>query len=223
MGGGQGGPFGSQQDTAERVAQALERIATALRSDAWETALARGLTPTQARVLGYLRFRGARGARVSEVAKALAVSTATASESTDALVRKGLVRKARLPEDGRARLLLLTSSGRREADRLAGWPEFLLKAVRALPEPEQASFLRVLLKTIRELQEAGRIPVSRMCVTCAYFRPYAHPDPRAPHHCAFVDAPFGDGQLRVDCPDHTPAEAGQEEENWRRFAGAGPL
>jgi hypothetical protein len=55
------------------------------------------------------------------------------------------------------------------------------------------------------------------------FRPYAHPDPRAPHHCAFVDAPFGDGQLRVDCPDQTPAEAGQEEENCRRFAGAGPL
>lgn len=216
-----GGPFGSRERTAERVAQALERIATALRSDAWGESRARGLTPTQAQILGYLRFRGPRGARVSEVAEALAVRAATASESTDALVRKGLVRKARVSEDGRARLVLLTAAGRREADRLAGWPEFLLRAVRALPEAEQAAFLRVLLKTIRELQRAGRIPVSRMCVTCTYFRPYAHPDPKAPHHCAFVDAPFGDGLLRVECQDHQPASAEQAEANWKRFVRAG--
>jgi DNA-binding MarR family transcriptional regulator len=180
--------------------------------------MARGLTPTQAQILGYLRFRGRQGARVSEVAEALAVTPATASESTDALVRKGLVRKARVAEDGRARLVVLTPAGRKEAERLAGWPDFLLRAVRRLPASEQATLLRVLLKTIRELQRAGRIPVSRMCVTCRYFRPYAHPDPEQPHHCAFVDAPFGDGLLRVDCPDHVAADPEQERENWKRFS-----
>lgn len=212
------GPFGGRGRTAERVAQALVRIGTALRSGAWDEAVARGLTPTQAQILGYLRFRGGEGARVSQVAEALAVTAATASESTDALVRKGLVRKVRVAEDGRTRRVVLTAAGRREADRLAGWPDFLLRAVGSLPEAEQAAFLRVLLKTIRELQRAGRVPVSRMCVTCTYFRPYMHPNPQAPHHCAFVDAPFGDGQLRVDCPDHLPADPVQEEENWRRFA-----
>jgi len=213
-----GGPFGSREQTAERVAQALMRISTALRSGAWEEAMARGLTPTQSQILGYLRFRGQEGARVSEVAEALAVTLATASESTDALVRKGLVHKVRAVEDGRARLVVLTPAGQREADRLAGWPDFLLQAVRALPQLEQAALLRVLLKTIRELQKAGRIPISRMCITCRYFRPYVHPDPNAPHHCEFVDAPFGDGLLRVDCLDHSPADPEQEEENWRRFA-----
>ncbi len=213
-----GGPFHSREHTAERVAQALSRIGTALRSEAWGEAMARGLTPTQAQILGYLRFRGRQGARVSEVAEALAVTPATASESTDALVRKGLVRKARVAEDGRARLVVLTPAGRTEAERLAGWPDFLLRAVRRLPASEQATLLRVLLKTIRELQRAGRIPVSRMCVTCQYFRPYAHPDPERPHHCAFVDAPFGDGLLRVDCPDHVAADPEQERENWKRFS-----
>ncbi|MCS7235105.1 MAG: MarR family winged helix-turn-helix transcriptional regulator [Armatimonadota bacterium] len=213
------GPFEDRERTAERVAQAIVRIGTALRSEAWEGALARGLTPTQAQILSYLRFRGREGARVSEVAEALAVTPATASESTDALVRKGLVRKVRAAEDGRARQVVLTAAGRREARRLAGWPDFLLQAVRSLPAGEQAALLRVLLKTIRELQNAGRIPTSRMCVTCRYFRPYAHPDPAAPHHCDFVDAPFGDGLLRVDCPDHVPAAPQQEAENWRRFAG----
>lgn len=215
------GPFQEGEATAERVAQALERISTALRSGAWEEAMARGLTPTQVQILGYLRFRGSRGARMAEVADALAVSPATASESTDALVRKGLVRKARVVEDRRARLVVLTPAGRREAERLAGWAEFLLVALRQLTESEQAALLRVLLQTIRELQKAGRVPVSRMCVTCRYFRPYAHPDPHTPHHCEFVDAPFGDGLLRVECPDHEPADPVQEEENWRRFLTVG--
>jgi len=203
------------------VAQALGRIGTALRSEAWEEAMSRGLTPTQAQILGYLRFRGRQGARVSEVAEALAVTLATASESTDALARKGLVRKARVAEDGRGRLVVLTPAGQREAQRLASWPEFLLRAVRALPQGEQAALLRVLLRTIRELQKAGRIPVSHMCVACHYFRPYAHPDPGAPHHCDFVDAPFGDGLLRLECPDYVPADPAQAEENWRRFTRTG--
>ncbi len=216
-----GGPFWRREQTAERVAQALGRISTALRSHAWEEAGERGLTPTQAHILSYLRFRGRQGARVSEVAEALVVTPATASESVDALVRKGLVRKERVAEDGRARRLVLTPAGRREAARVASWPDLLLRAVRSLPEAEQAALLRVLLKTIRYLQKAGRIPVSRMCLTCRFFRPYVHPDPQAPHHCDFVDAPFGDGLLRVDCQDHEPASPQQEEENWRQFLRPG--
>jgi hypothetical protein len=45
-----------------------------------------------------------------------------------------------------------------------------------------------------------------MCVTCRYFRPHVHSDPERPHHCAFVDAPFGDRALRLDCRDHEAKE-----------------
>jgi hypothetical protein len=41
-----------------------------------------------------------------------------------------------------------------------------------------------------------------MCATCVFFRPDVHDDPERPHHCAFVDAPFGDRQLRLDCDDY---------------------
>ena len=47
--------------------------------------------------------------------------------------------------------------------------------------------------------------MSRMCLDCRFFRPDVHDDPARPHHCAFVDAPFGDAQLRIDCADHQPA------------------
>lgn len=88
---------------------------------------------------------------------------------------------------------------------MAEWPDLLLGAVGVLDEAEAAVFLKALLKVIRQLQERGRISPARMCVTCRYFRPDVHDDPERPHHCAFVDAPFGDRNLRVDCGDHEPA------------------
>jgi hypothetical protein len=47
--------------------------------------------------------------------------------------------------------------------------------------------------------------------------PFRHDDRVRPHHCAFVDAPVGDGELRLDCPDHATAPAEQAEETWRVF------
>ena len=46
-----------------------------------------------------------------------------------------------------------------------------------------------------------------MCLTCRFFVSRAHPaDPVRPHHCNFVDQPFGDAELRVTCPDHETAD-----------------
>jgi hypothetical protein len=70
---------------------------------------------------------------------------------------------------------------------------------------------------IRTLQTRGRIPVARMCVSCRFFQPFRHPDGRLPHHCAFVDAPFGDGGLRLDCPDHDAAPAELAARTWAAF------
>ncbi|MDR5682555.1 MAG: MarR family winged helix-turn-helix transcriptional regulator [Armatimonadota bacterium] len=212
------GPFDNGgAHTGQRVVQGLLKVAMALRHAAWQYAQPRALTPTQSQILSYLRFGAAGGARLSEVADALAVTRATASEAVSALVHKGLIRKARHVRDRRSRVVTLTEAGRREADRAAAWPEFLLQAVRTLTPPEQAAFLRALVKTIRHLQDRGQIPVSRMCLTCRFFRPYVHPDPRRPHHCAFVDAPFGDAHLRVDCPDHETADAVRRRQLWVAF------
>jgi hypothetical protein len=70
---------------------------------------------------------------------------------------------------------------------------------------------------IRSLQIKGRIPVARMCVSCRFFQPYRHRDPDRPHHCAFVDAPFGDGELRLECGDHAAATDQQARRTWRAF------
>lgn len=188
----------------ERMTTALERIALAVRSRSWQRARARGLTPTQAQVL-VLVGREKEGRRLGTVAAALGVTPATASDAVRSLEEKGLVRRVRSGDDARALCLTLTPAGRREARRAADFGGFLADAASLLEPAEQAAFFRGALKLIRALQERRQIPVSRMCLDCRFFRPNVHHDPVRPHHCAFVDAPFGDAQLRIDCADHRPA------------------
>lgn len=189
------------------MAVGLAKVGLALKHEAWLRAGRRGLSPTQAQILAVLRSRG-REMRLTEVAERLAVTAATASEAVGTLARKGLVRKRREATDLRSLAIQLTSAGRKEAARAAGWPEVLLEAIDALAPEEQSVFLRGLIKMIYTLQRQGRIPVSHMCLSCRFFRPNVYPDPERPHHCAFVDSPFGDRHLRLECPDHQPIDTG---------------
>ena len=209
-------PLPAEQPLAERVTTGLAKVGIALKQQAWAEAGGRGLTPTQGQALALLRANPG-GLRMGALARQLGVTQPTASDSVAALARKGLVAKAPLAGDGRAVVVRLTPAGVREAAAAAAWPDFLLEAVGELSDAEQAAFLRGLVTMIRTLQEKGRIPVARMCVTCRFFRPFRHDDPARPHHCAFVDAPFGDGQLRLDCPDHAAAPPEQAAATWQAF------
>jgi DNA-binding MarR family transcriptional regulator len=200
----------------KRVTTGLAKVGIALKQQAWAEAGGRGLTPTQGQALALLRANPA-GLRLGELAGQLGVTAATTSDSVAALARKGLVSKAPLAADGRAVLVRLTPAGVREAAAAAAWPDFLLEAVDELSADEQAAFLRALVTMIRTLQTRGRIPVARMCVSCRFFQPYRHEHPTTPHHCAFVDAPFGDGELRLDCPDHLTAPEALAARNWEAF------
>ena len=200
-----------------RIATGLEKLAQALRAHAWSDAMPRGLTPTQGRILAFLADRP--GVRLGDLAEEIGVRPATASDAVRVLEDKGLVAKSRHPADRRVLQLGLTDSGRELSDATSRWPKLLADATAELTAEEKAVLLRAVVRMIRQLQESGRIPVARMCPTCVHFRPHAHDDPRRPHHCAFVDAPFGDVDLRVDCSDHHAAEVADAAVTWRRFAG----
>jgi DNA-binding MarR family transcriptional regulator len=204
-------------DPAALLATGLAKIGLVLRHEAWQRRTRDGLTPTQAQILALLRARRGAGLRLAEIADGLGVTAATASDSVRVLADKGLVLKARSQADGRSLAVRLTRRGSEEAERAAQWPDFLLEAIDALREEERAVFLRGLTKMIRVLQEQGRIPPARMCATCRFFRPNAHPDSERPHHCAFVDAPFGEGELRLDCADQEPLPPPEARELWEAF------
>lgn len=202
--------------SAERMATGLHKIGLVLRHAAWREHGRSGLTPTQAQLLTVLAA-STGGRTLASLAAELGVTSATASDSLSALERKGLVKRGRAEGDGRALAAEPTPAGRRLARGLALWPDFLLAALDELDHTEQELFQRALVKLIRSLQVQGRIPLARMCVGCRFFRPHAYPDARAPHHCAFVDASFGDAELRIDCADQAPLPADEADALWRGF------
>jgi DNA-binding MarR family transcriptional regulator len=178
----------------------LEKIGMALKSQSWQDAGQQGLTPTQGQILHLLVNTG--GVGLSEVAKNLGVTAATASDAVTSLVDKGLVQKTRSPTDGRAIAITLTASGQQAAGQTATWSDFLLATVDELTAEEKVIFLRGLIKMIKKLQEQGKISVAKMCVTCSFFQPDRYPDSQQPHYCGLVDAPFADGKLRINCAEH---------------------
>lgn len=190
---------------SRRVASGLAKIGLALKAKAWKGATPAGLTPSQGHALSLLSEERS-GMKLAALAQALGVSAPTASEMVNAMVAKGYAAKAQGP-DKRSIALTLTPAGEALAERAAGWPDFLARAVETLTPSEQAVFLTGLTKIVRALQEHGDIAPQRMCVTCRYFRPNAHADADNPHHCAFVDAPFGERHLRLNCPEHVAAQA----------------
>lgn len=203
------------------MAQGLAKIAMALRHSSWRESGQQGLTPTQCQALHVLAERrlGSEPPGLNEVADALAVTPATASDAVSALVDKGLVSKARR---GRRVELRLTRRGRQLANKLADWPDLLRESVDELTEPEQAVFLRSIVKMIRSMQERGHIPIQRMCVECRFFAPHAHPGSSRPHHCRFIDAPLGDGDLLLDCPDQEPLPVSSRDHVYQLFVKGQP-
>lgn len=201
------------------LAAGLAKISLVIRHGSQAGSTRNGLSPTQAQIIALLAGRPPAGLAVSRIAAELAVTQPTVSDAVGALVRKRLVEKARSDADGRVVLVRLTAGGRAQAAETALWPDVLRQALGELDADERAVFARALVKMIRSLQENGRIPVSRMCISCTYFRPHAHAGQRRPHHCAYVDAPLGDDDLRIDCPDHGFVSPEQRPRLWQLFVG----
>jgi DNA-binding MarR family transcriptional regulator len=211
-------------EVSNKLLSGLNRIGLAMRSAAWGDATESGLTPTQSQILAFIAARSAQNPRSGDAADALGITPQTASVAIAALVAKGLVTKVPDPGDRRASSLKLTRQGEVAARVAAQWPDFLLSAVRDLDEEERALFLRILIKLIRRLQVDGQIVPQRLCVTCTHFRPSAHPNnPAGRHHCAYVDAPLKDADLRLDCGEHNAAEPDAANAAWERYLRAAGL
>jgi DNA-binding MarR family transcriptional regulator len=185
-----------------KLAAALERVGQALRVQARDAATPHGLTPTQAHVLLRLAADPPVRRRIGALSEYLDVSHPTVSDAVSALSRKGLVERA---GGGRRAPLALTASGADTAAALARWDGPTREQLARLPTADKQVALRVLLDLVAGMQAAGVVTVARMCSTCRHFRRGVHPGETSPHHCALVDLPLADADLRVDCAEHAQA------------------
>lgn len=201
---------------AARLADGLTRLAAVARQLDWQAAETAGLTPTQAEILALLARRP-DGVRLGEAAAHLQVRAATASDAVAALLRKDLLTRQVDARNRRAVRLLLTGRGRDHAARHV--PGFAA-VVAGLSPDEQRRALALVVKMIGDLLRRELIAPQRSCISCRHFRPHAHDDTARPHHCAFVNAAFGNASLRLDCGEHEPATPEEAAVNWRRFQAA---
>ncbi len=203
--------------TVAQLSSGFEKIGLAMKSRSWRREGRAGLGPLQRQVLTLLRSKPGQVAQVSTIANELVVRLPTASEAVATLERKRLVRRKRTERDGRVVTVELTARGLKACGPTAGRPDHLAGAIEELPADEQRTLLKSMLKVIRTLQERGEISVVRMCLSCQYFRPYHTGDPERPHHCSYVNAPFGEAALRIECSEYEPASPSQAREAWATF------
>lgn len=199
-----------------RIREGLERIATAIRADDWVRARTAKLNPAQFAIIETLEGRPS-GMSVKELARQLGVSQPSVTDSVAALERKGFVERRSLSVDRRSVNLVITASGQAALNSGQSAPSIAEQAAAALDTEEQEDLLVLLIAMIRQLQEIGAIPIQRMCVSCRHFRPFAHADAAQPHHCTFVDAAFGQQDLRIDCREHETADPSFRAATWNVF------
>ncbi len=204
----------STEPLSTRIAAGLHKIGLAMKQQAWQQANEEGLSATQGQILAALVTHGALTG--SELSQRLGVTLPTISDSVRVLVGKELVAKSPDPRHPRASLLTPTRKGAQLGARARSWPEFMAAAVADLTAEEQRAFFSGVVKMIRSLQDQGLVPVSGMCVTCVHFRPNVRPG-ATPHHCALVDAPLANDQVRLDCPEHELAAEAVRRELWTQF------
>jgi DNA-binding MarR family transcriptional regulator len=198
-------PASQHGDVDKKIVATLERLSQAFRVLLREEAQGWSLSPIQARFLVHLLHHGDELGRVGRLAEEFGLSRATVSEAVGTLEAKGLVRRKPWPRDGRVATLRLTPEGEEVAAGLSGWAEVVEEQLGSFPPGEKEAVMRFLMRLISALQGAGVITVARMCVSCRFFKPDAHPRSASPHHCALLDLPLSGADLRTDCPEHEPA------------------
>ncbi len=190
-----------------KVVAALERLGQVFRLLLRERAQEHDLSPIGAQFLVYLLYHAVELRRVSQLAREFGLTQATVSDAVDSLEAKGLIGRERWPEDGRVVTLRLTPEGELLAMELAAWADPVREHLRGTSSEESEVVMRFLMRLIGALQRDGIIAVSRMCVTCRFFRRDAHPGAASRHHCGLLDLPLAGSDLRIDCPEYEPTRS----------------
>ena len=202
------------QSRVQNLVVGLQKIGLVMRHYQGTETGPDNVNPLEMQTLQLLFARHDQTIPISTIATELGVTDDTALMVVRQLASKRLVLTSLREDDDAFKQVRLSATGRCQAEIATGWPDVLTGSVDRLSPAEQSSLLSRLIHMIRLLQEAGDIPIARMCVTCRYFRPGVHADPERPHHCEYVDAAFGSRDLRLDCREHEPAETPRVMENW---------
>ncbi|WP_038057466.1 MarR family winged helix-turn-helix transcriptional regulator [Thermus amyloliquefaciens] len=184
----------SQGQGEEKLLALIERLGQVERALLTRQAFHLGLTALQAQLLLHLSERP-RG--VVSLAEQFSLTPATVSEALASLERKGLLARTKDPEDGRRWIQKPTEEGLRVVQALKGYARPLQQALGKVSNPED--LLLGLTEVLAELVLQGTVPETGLCLTCRHLRR------EGGFSCALLGLALTPWDLRLACPDHTPA------------------
>lgn len=191
-------------NTESRIVAALERIAQAFRVLLWQECKEYALSPIQVQLLIFLLHHSADKKRISYLADEFNMTKATISDAVKSLEQKKLIRKTGKQNDNRSFIIELTDKGKTIARKTSLFTRNLHKSVAKLNEDDKENMLLSLMQIINQLVDSGIITMQRMCFTCLHYQ-VTHEGQR--HFCRLLNKQLAPADLRIDCPEHEPAEA----------------
>jgi len=195
---------GTDPGAGDRLAIGLVRLAAALAAVAGPDRKPVPYTLAEQQILLVLGSREGT-CSLAELAVRLGMGQSATLSALSGLREVGLVTVVPKPSYRPSEVSVsLSEAGRDLPPVLVNWAGHLLSELESQPVPEQRRLLGVVVEQIAALQRKSHIPVTGMCMTCRFFRPYQHLGEPEPHHCELVDAAFGHRQLRVVCPEQQP-------------------
>lgn len=184
-----------------KIVDALDRLARGHRKFRQSIASRHGLTPLQLDLLLTLAAGPPPDPVVGLLAAELGVTQPTVTDSLRTLESKGLVSRDRRIGDRRQTGVTLTGSGAALVEGSKRADRELLNAITGMPLSAQEEALEVLLGLIGHMVSSGVIEVARTCVTCRF-----HRRANGGHRCTLLAVDLPVSELRVNCPEHEPAE-----------------
>ena len=150
------------RDHARALHEALSELVRVYQFRDRDRICCHDVSVTQCYAIDALVRRGA--STLNDLARELYLDKSTASRVVATLVRKGYVRRAAHPADGRAVVLSVTTSGRRVHDRIRG---DLIAEARGLledfePEVREAS-ARLILRLARAAAARAGVSAGQAC------------------------------------------------------------
>jgi len=175
-----------------RIAALIERIGRFARAREAAT-----LPPAQWEALRFIARANSFSRQPSAVAAWLATTRGTASQTLMALERKGLIRKARHPTDGRITCLEATLAGQMllEEDPM----HRLVEAIARLPPLYAAALSQSLAHIAGELAPDGSKPVFAGCAGCRHLEAKG-----VARRCRNFAADLSGEEAMLACVAHSP-------------------
>ncbi len=178
----------------DRSAEMLTRMARLIAADGYD----HGLQPVQWQALRFLSSANRFSRTPGSLTAWLGQTKGSVSQTINALVRKGLVKRGGDASDQRVVRLDLTEAGQQ---RLAQGRPAALDILDALDEADRATFAALIEKTLHATFAArGQRPFG-VCRDCRHFEPGEDGQNR----CALLDANLSDGDSQLICVEQEAA------------------